>query len=184
MEPLDNESLGDYCKRLSKCIDTSEDFTLVGLSFGGMVAIEIGKVLQPKQVIIISSVATRKELPFIYQLIGRLGLHQIVPSFLYKKPNVFVYWFFGARTAGEKRLFRHFLYSSSPTFLKWALDKVVCWKNEWRPDQLFHIHGTDDRVFPLRLIKADVKVEEGRHFMVYSKAEVVSRILADRLGSN
>jgi pimeloyl-ACP methyl ester carboxylesterase len=181
IEPKANESLNDYCQRLSASIDTSESFSLVGLSFGGMVAIEIAKTLKPKQVIIISSIATSKELPFIYKLIGHMRLHQLAPSFLYKNPNLFVYWFFGAKTAVERRLFRHFLYSSSVQFLRWAMDKVVCWKNKQRPDHLYHIHGTEDRVFPLKLTRADVKVEGGRHFMVYSKADVVSKILCERL---
>jgi pimeloyl-ACP methyl ester carboxylesterase len=181
IEPKKNESLADYCSRLSTFIDGSEDFIIVGLSFGGMVAIEIAKVLKPKQVILISSISTRKELPFIYKLIGYSGLHLLVPSFLFKKPNVFVYWFFGAKTEGEKRLFKHFLYTSSPFFLKWAIDKIFCWKNEQRPNNIYHIHGTEDRVLPVRRTKADVKVEGGRHFMVYSKADTVSRILNERL---
>jgi pimeloyl-ACP methyl ester carboxylesterase len=182
MEPTWNESLTTYCNRLSKSVNTSEEFILVGLSFGGMIAIEMAKVLRPKQVIIISSVVTHQELPVIYKLIGRLGLHKIAPSFLYKNPNVFVYWFFGARTAAERRLFRHILYTSSPLFLKWALDKVLLWRNEQRPDHLFHIHGTGDRIFPLKLTKADAKVEGGKHFMVYSEADVISRILREQLG--
>jgi pimeloyl-ACP methyl ester carboxylesterase len=184
VEPIGNESLADYCCRLSACIDASEEFIIVGLSFGGMVAIEIAKVLKPKQVIIISSISTRQELPFMYQLIGRSGLHQLAPSFLFRKPNVFMYWFFGAKTEGEKRLFKHFLYTSSPLFLKWAIDKILRWKNAERPGNLFHIHGTADRVLPVSLTKADVKVKGGRHFMVYSKADIVSKILNERFALN
>lgn len=182
IEPIKNESLANYCLRLSKCIDRSEDFILIGLSFGGIVAIEIAKLLLPKKVIIISSISTHHEIPFIYRFIGYSGLHRLAPSFLFKKPNVFVFWFFGAKTAGEKRLFKHFLHTSSPFFLKWAIDKILCWKNEQRPLNIFHIHGTEDRIFPVNLTKADVKVEGGRHFMVYSKAETISEILNNRMG--
>jgi pimeloyl-ACP methyl ester carboxylesterase len=181
-EPNGNESLTDYCSRLSRCIDTSEEFVVIGLSFGGIVAIEIAKVLPPKQIIIISSISTWREIPFLYQLIGRLGLHKLTPSILFKRPNTLVYWFFGAKTEGEKRLFKQFLFNTSPTFFKWAIDKVLGWKNEQRPDHLFHIHGTEDRIFPLRLTKANAKVEGGRHFMVYSKAEIIGRIICERLG--
>jgi pimeloyl-ACP methyl ester carboxylesterase len=181
IEPKKNESLADYCNRLSTCIDASEEFIIIGLSFGGMVAIEIAKVLKPKQVIIISSVSTQQELPFMYKLVGYSGVHLLAPSFLFKKPNVFVYWFFGAKSEGEKRLFKHFLYTSSPFFLKWAIDKILRWKNKERLPNLFHIHGTEDRVFPVNLTNADVKVEGGRHFMVYSKADVISRILNEKL---
>jgi pimeloyl-ACP methyl ester carboxylesterase len=184
IEPIGDESLIDYCGRLLKGIDTSEEFILVGLSFGGMVAIEIAKVLQPKQTIIISSAATWQELPAIYRLIGRSGLHKLAPSFLFRKPNKLVYWFFGAQSEGERRLFRQFLSNFSPAFLKWAIDKAILWKNEKKPEHLFHIHGTEDRIFPVQLTKADVKVEGGRHFMVYSKADIISSILCNRLEVN
>ncbi|HEY0434517.1 MAG TPA: hypothetical protein VGC95_11625, partial [Chitinophagaceae bacterium] len=47
IDPLPKESLNDYALRFSKLIDRHEEFILVGLSFGGMLAVELGKFLQP-----------------------------------------------------------------------------------------------------------------------------------------
>ena len=47
IEPLKNESLSDYAKRISQSL-TDSNPTLIGLSFGGMIAVEISKILQTK----------------------------------------------------------------------------------------------------------------------------------------
>ncbi|MEJ0082498.1 MAG: hypothetical protein WDM78_16440 [Puia sp.] len=39
----ENESMESYCRRLSSQINTLEPFSLVGLSFGGVIAIEMSK---------------------------------------------------------------------------------------------------------------------------------------------
>jgi len=57
------------------------------------------------------------------------------------------------------------------------VDKIVNWKNEWLPRQLYHLHGSRDRMFPLRRVKATHVVREGGHFMVNNRAEEVSTIL-------
>lgn len=52
--PLRNETLEDYTKRISLKI-TTENPVLIGLSFGGMVAVEISKIIKTKKIILIAS---------------------------------------------------------------------------------------------------------------------------------
>jgi hypothetical protein len=47
---------------------------------------------------------------------------------------------------------------------------------------IYQIHGTADRIFPAAFIKADLEVRNGGHLMVYSKNEIITSILAERLG--
>ena len=44
--PFKNESLPDYAMRLSKQMDTTKPFVLIGVSFGGMCSVEISKQLK------------------------------------------------------------------------------------------------------------------------------------------
>src|SRR5690349_11479725 len=94
IEPNDKASLHDYCKRLSTQIDRNDDVVLVGLSFGGMVAIEMEKIVHPKKIILISSIVTRDELPSHFRMIGMLGLHRVVPVWLMKKMAPLAHWYF------------------------------------------------------------------------------------------
>src|SRR5689334_13499819 len=68
LDPLAKESLTGYSERISKKIDTSEPFILIGLSFGGILSTEVVQFVKPLKTILISSVARRKELPAHYKL--------------------------------------------------------------------------------------------------------------------
>ncbi|MCB0541677.1 MAG: alpha/beta hydrolase, partial [Bacteroidetes bacterium] len=61
LKPHKKEELKNYIKRLSVEIDDSQPFVLIGVSFGGIVAIELSKILKPEAVIIISSICNDKE---------------------------------------------------------------------------------------------------------------------------
>jgi pimeloyl-ACP methyl ester carboxylesterase len=181
IEPLKKESLIAYCKRLAVQVDAKDDFVLAGLSFGGMVAIELSRMLQPRLIILISSIATRNELPLHFRLVRNLKLNRITPAWLMKLPRPFIYWIFNARTKGERLMLRSFLENVSNPYLKWSINEVVNWENEQRPVNLFHIHGSSDRIFPYKNIHADVRIEDGGHLMVYDKAGEISKILSEKL---
>ena len=181
---LKNESLQDYCKRLSAYIDISKPFSFVGLSFGGIVAVELARILKPEKIIIISSVSTKKELPM--DLVGnillrKLKLFKLIPSSAFKKVNSITHWLFGTKTKDEKQLLEQIIKDTPPKFAKWAMGNILTWNNETRPTNLTHIHGTADRIFPVKKTLADIKIDGGGHFMIYNKAEMISKILAEIL---
>ena len=86
--PLAGESFPDYAKRFSQSIKQDEEFVLIGLSFGGMLASEIAKIVSPKKLIIISSLSSYKELPWYFKLAGKLGIHRIISPSLYKQATI------------------------------------------------------------------------------------------------
>ena len=173
----ENETLISYCQRLSLQIETKAPFLIVGLSFGGIVAVELAKIINPERVIIISSVSIDRELPILYKIFGSFKFDKMLPPFLFGKSNSFLYWFFGAKTREENRLLKQILENTSPRFSKWAIGKILRWKNTVRPKGLLHIHGTADRIFPYSKTHADIKIIGGGHFMVYSNAAEISKVL-------
>ena len=77
LEPLSfDEPLENYAKRLVPQIDDPTPI-LVGFSFGGLVAIELAKIIKPLRTIVISSLATRYALPWYYKLAGKTLLQSI-----------------------------------------------------------------------------------------------------------
>jgi pimeloyl-ACP methyl ester carboxylesterase len=185
LDNSNNESLLNYCKRISKLIDTSEPFSFVGLSFGGIIAVELTKILNPKQVIIISSISTQKELPMNFIgniLLRKLNLYKLIPSSFFKSVNSITFWYFGTRTKNEKDLLRQIINDTPPKFAKWAIGRIFKWENNSRPLNLFHIHGSADKIFPIKKILADIVIPGGGHFMIYSHAEEISKILTEQLG--
>jgi hypothetical protein len=183
IEPLKNESLQNYCKRLAEQIDTSDEFVIIGMSFGGLAAVELSKIIHPKRIIIISTVATKKEFPLQFKLLRFSKLYKLITVSLLKIPMPVLYWFFGVETKYEKHLLQSFIKTVSKNYLSWSIHEVLNWKNEQRPANTFHIHGTADRIFPWKRTHADAIVKGGGHLMVHNRAEEISRIIMEYLFS-
>ncbi len=173
IEPRDNETIQEYASRLSEQIDTSKPIIL-GVSFGGMIAVEIAKQIDYQQVILISSAKTKNEIPFVYRILGRLKLHKIIPIKLFKRANILTYWFFGMNSKVEKEMLKSILHDTDSTFLKWAMDAIILWKNEIIIDKLIHFHGDNDKILPIKNIKkVDFVIPNGGHLMVFNRADEI-----------
>ena len=178
--PQNKETIQQYAARLLAQI-TSPKPILIGLSFGGLMAVEVAKQLDTEKVILIASVKTRNELPPYYRLIGKLRLHQIVPAGLLKRSTWITDWFFGAASTFDKAMLKQILKDTDPGFLKWAIDQVLNWTNQDKPQQLVHIHGSADRILPLRFVHYDYNVQGGGHLMTLNKAEELNLLLQAQL---
>jgi pimeloyl-ACP methyl ester carboxylesterase len=143
---------------------------LIGLSFGGMMAVEVAKQISTEKVILIASAKTKKEIPFYYRLAGKVYLHKLLPAKVLKWPNAFAYWFFGVTAVEDKLLLAQILNDTDSHFLKWAIGKVARWRNTTELPNIKHIHGTADRVLLFRCVNIDVAIDKGGHLMTLNKA--------------
>jgi pimeloyl-ACP methyl ester carboxylesterase len=175
------ESLHDYARRLAASVDTSKPYAIIGLSMGGMIASAMTQFLRPHKTILISSVACSEEFPPLLKLARFTQVHRLVPAFLFHRPNVFAYFLFGAKSRNEKRIMNHIISNADAHFVKWSIGAILSWKNKVRPKNIYHIHGDKDRILPVKYTHPDVVVKNGSHFMVWTKAGEVSRLLAEAL---
>jgi pimeloyl-ACP methyl ester carboxylesterase len=180
--PFAGESFPEYAKRFSKSIKEDEEFVLIGLSFGGMLASEIAKIISPKKLIIISSLSSYKELPWYFRLAGKLGIHRIISPSLYKQATM-MNRFMGAGNKEMKSIVYNYVNNIDPAFIRWSLDIIVHWSHTERLSDLIHIHGSNDHLLPYKYVKADYIVKNGGHLMVMNKAEEVNSILEKVLRS-
>jgi pimeloyl-ACP methyl ester carboxylesterase len=174
--PLAGESFPDYAKRFSRSIEQDEEFVLIGLSFGGMLASEIAKIVSPKKLIIISSLSSYKELPWYFKLAGKLGIHRIISPSLYKQATI-MNRFMGAGNKEMKSIVYSYVNNIDPAFIRWSLNAIVHWSHAERLSDLVHIHGSNDHLLPYKYVKADYAIKNGGHLMVMNKAEEVNSIL-------
>jgi pimeloyl-ACP methyl ester carboxylesterase len=180
-QPLPKESIEDYALRLSKKI-VHENPILVGLSFGGMMAIEIAKHVPLEKVILISSAKTRDELPAFYRNAGKIKLHKLIPVSLLKSGNRVTNFMFSTRTKNDKKILSMMIKESNTTFIKWAVDVILNWQNKTVPQNTVHIHGTKDRILPYKNIKNVITVNAGPHLMLITKAVEVNKLLLEAIG--
>lgn len=177
VEPEPQETIAEYTKRLTTQIK-SECPILIGLSFGGIVAVEMSKHIATEKVILISSTKNQQEIPFYFQIFRWLPIYLLFPAkFILWIGQFIASWFFSLETGDERKLLRAILYDTNAKFMKWAIHQVVTWKNELIPPNVFHIHGESDRIFPYRYVREDFSVSRGGHFMIMNRAEYISSLI-------
>lgn len=182
--PVQSESISHYARQLVEQMDTREAVTLMGVSFGGIIAQEIAKLIPCRQVIILSSVKSHAEMPRFVTLMRLTHAHRLVPGWLLKRGGaLFAPYYFSVKTEAENQLLQVIIRDTDPAFLRWAVNQVVHWRNETAITGLIHIHGTKDRIFPASQIKGAVKVDGGGHFMIVNRADTISRLVWERIQS-
>jgi pimeloyl-ACP methyl ester carboxylesterase len=174
IEPTDNETIQSYAQRLLNQITTDRP-TIIGVSFGGIMTIEIARLIETEKLILISSAKTRNDLPIYYRLVGQLGINKIIPAWILKNANPLTYWFFGTKTKKQKDLLKEILKETDDKFLKWAIDKIVNWENVTELKNVKTIHGTADRILPFKT--ADFKINNGGHLMIIDKSDLLNGAL-------
>ena len=174
IQPEKGETIQAYATRLLLQIKNPAPI-LIGLSFGGMIAIEMGKLIRTRKIILISSAQTKDELPLYFRLAGWLRIDGLIPVRFLKKINPLVEWAFGVSNADEKSMLASFLEATSSSFMKWAIHVIVHWKNEIRLNNVVCIHGTNDRILPKT--KAEYYVKDGGHLMILNKHREISHLI-------
>jgi pimeloyl-ACP methyl ester carboxylesterase len=176
--PIESESIENYAQRLLIQIPAERPI-LIGVSFGGMIAIEVGKLIETEKIILISSARTKSDIPVYFRVIGKLRLHTLIPPRWLKSVNALTFWFFGTETEKEKNLLRAIIQTTDHKFLQWAIDKIVSWKNTTVLNNVTHIHGTTDKLLPLQA--ADIHIANGGHFMIVNKGDELSKRICEIL---
>lgn len=174
MAPIEGETLSDYSFRIAGGIQ-SHNPVLIGVSFGGVVALETARHLPNCQIIAISSVVRTKSLPWYFRAAGKLRVHRLVPKSMMKQSNRIIEWLFGVVNNDERKLLRSILLDSSPEFTSWAVERLLSWKNDSVPANLITIHGTKDRLLPSR--EAKHHIDGGGHFMIATHASIISSLI-------
>ena len=173
---IKKESIASYATRLLEQIECEKPL-LIGLSFGGIIAVEVAKQMETEKVILISSAKNKNEIPKLYRIAGSIGLDKIIPLSVLIKMKTVNEWFFGIKNPSDKQLLLEILRDTDLLFLRWAINKIVNWNNFEIPKNCIHIHGEKDRILPLRNCKYDYKIENGGHFMVVNKNQEINQLL-------
>jgi pimeloyl-ACP methyl ester carboxylesterase len=179
LTPDKNDTLTSYAEKLIIQNDIKDNDVVIGVSLGGMIAVEIAKQVKLNKVILISSIKTDSEAPWYFQLFRRLPVYDITPGNLFPRLGFLIRPLFGRMAPADLDLFKDMLKNSSPVFLKWAMRAVLYWKNDILPDHLYHIIGDKDLVFPYKNIKDPTAIiKGGTHIMVFDKADEINLLLA------
>ena len=171
--PLTNENLSSYASRMLNQVQETSPIIL-GLSFGGMIAIEMAKHIAIEKLILISTVKTYLEIPKWMRIAGTLRLHKLLPIKANRLTQRADDRRMGIETIEEKIFVDQYRKNADQKYVDWAVDQIINWKNTWVPSNVFHIHGEHDRMFPLINIHPDFIIKHGTHIMILNKADQIS----------
>lgn len=145
-------------------------------------AVELSKIRPARQLILISSAKTWKELPFYYRWLRWVPVHRWFPyPWLIRMGLWLGPWLFGPFGSSDHALLRDIVRQTDPVFFRWAWTQIFRWRNGIVPAPVFHIHGSRDHMLPIAFVKPDLVIRGGTHLMILRKAEelapVIERVL-------
>jgi esterase/lipase len=176
----DTEKIEDYAKRMADLV-TEKKPVLIGVSFGGIMVQEMSKHLNVSKIILISSVKNRNEFPKRLKVIKNTWVYKLFPSKSINNLEDFSTYAFGNFAKKRVKLYKEYFSVRDEHYLNWAIYNVLHWQQEETLDNIVHIQGVDDHVFPIKHIKNCIPIEKGTHIMVLNRAKTISKIILHSL---
>jgi pimeloyl-ACP methyl ester carboxylesterase len=176
--------LRDFAIALAQQIDTTENFLILGVSLGGMLATEMGDFLKPEKIILISSAKCRDELPGRYKFQKTIPLNILIPGGLAKWGAKFLQPIVEPDSKKDRQFFKSMLDDKDPAFLRRTINMIIRWDHEECSNNIIHIHGYKDHTIPSKNVEIDYLITDGSHMMVYTRAEEISEMLQKILSNN
>src|SRR5690606_37699308 len=168
MIPSPGETLKDYARRLADQVK-HDNVVLLGVSFGGVVVQEMAQFLSLKRLIIVSSVKCQRELPRRMRYASRSRLFKILPTSLVNHVDLLGKLAIGDFAKKRVELYKKYLSVTDTRYLDWAIENMVCWDKREHMQEIVHIHGDKDEIFPFKYIEGCITVPGGTHVMIINR---------------
>jgi pimeloyl-ACP methyl ester carboxylesterase len=183
IEPLPDESLASYGRRMAEHVAPTEPFVLGGMSFGGMLAQEVARHCQPKALVLLSTCRTHSAIPAYGRLLERLAraVSNRLLSQSVRVSSKIVEMFHPGLSPDHGRLIAKMFRDSSPDFLRWAAGALLQWEAEALDLPVYQLHGENDSVIPLARV-GEVNVIRGAgHLVSLTHADEVNEFIREAL---
>ena len=160
------------------CEEVKEkDPVLVGVSFGGIMAQEMSKFINTRNLILVSSVKTNHELPKRFKLAKFTKVYKLFPVNIVSNFEDYAKYFLGKSLQKRAKIYKTYLSVRSKSYIIWSINAIVNWKQRKPIQNIIHIHGTDDKVFPIKNIDNCINIKGGNHVMIITKGKKISKII-------
>lgn len=174
--PEKDEDFHHYVLRISANIDESEDFYLMGYSFGGIIAQEIHQIKPAKKIVILGSICSDKEKSKLIKAGEKTKAVKYLPMRIFSNGNSFFYSFLKKTFDYKNSRLTQYFRVRDPYYLKWSVQKIAQWKFE-KLDGVIQILADKDIIFPLKNSRPDFVIKNATHLFPLTKHREVSEIL-------
>ena len=181
IEPAIADTIVSYASKLIAKYHIKSGDIVVGVSLGGIIAIEINKQIGLKKAILISSLKNTDEAPAYFGLFRLLPVYKLIPATLLTSLGSIMAPIFGPMDKEGKKLFVTMLKDSSPAFMKWAMGAVLNWHSTTHFTNVYEIIGDKDLIFDAKKVTAATIVKGGTHIMIFNRSKEINAWLIEVL---
>ena len=176
--PQPNDSLSQYCERMAASLSVTGPCVIGGASFGGIVALEIARYLNPQAVLLIGSVREPAHLPPHVRALHPLrGIVDWLPMAIFQWSAAPLGTRIGRRLAPHLGGLARQFSDADRAVLRWSMRQILLWSDPPVVTcPVFRIHGDRDRVLPLRG-RPDVVIPGGGHVISLTHPEQVNAFI-------
>ncbi len=183
--PEPREPLTRYADRMATHLESHSPDFVGGLSFGGIIGLEVACRLDVRGCFLISSVRCPSELPLRFRLL-RSSRH---PNFERMFARVGAMSVVASRIARIRALARLAKFAGEEGhWHRWASSAVLNWTPHPKIDSICvsRIHGDCDRTFPIRNLQGpvDVAVRGGGHVLPMTHPQKVTDFMQSRMSGS
>ncbi len=175
--PDKKETLAAYAQRMAATIPERQETIFIGVSFGGILAQELAHYIPAKKIILISSISSSAQLSALLAFFRKFPVYEWLSAQQMKCIVIWAGRLFTKKSNEETALFESMVHDADIQLIRWGIRMTLCWKQETAPANVIHIHGSHDRLFPVRKIPADFIIEGGQHFMIVQRATEIRTLL-------
>ena len=111
----------------------------------------MAKHLNVRKLIIVSSVKSNAELTVSMKLAKTTGAHKLLPTQWIKNLESLALFVLDPLFDLRLKLIRS-IFQRDPAYLDWSINEIVHWSQTEPPQEVIHIHGDKDVVFPIKNI--------------------------------
>jgi pimeloyl-ACP methyl ester carboxylesterase len=189
IDPLENETLEQYAQRIIPTLnlDESRDYYLGGVSFGGMVALEVARHVNPHGVFLISSCSSYQCISWLVRVPGKLIAPYVSPNFVRK-----FLWLapLAIRLVGplhrdQRNLLIEIWNDANLEVMRWGAMIMTQWQfNHQLTVPVHQLHGRYDHFIPLANVQPDAVVRNGWHALNLTHPREMFNFIAERMSTS
>lgn len=176
-QPSPGDTLSSYSNKLISKYGIDSGSVVIGVSFGGLIALEIAKTILLKKVILVSSFRDPSDLPWFFKAAIKLRLYLLFPPHILKHFSFALNYFFSVKDDAEAAVLKQVIQKTDPVFLNWAIKNILRFAPSHELPKIIRIHGDEDRIIRIDEEDTDYVIQHGGHFMIYNRKNEVADIL-------
>lgn len=157
---------------------TTENNIIIGSSMGGMMAVELSRIVKPLATILISAPVGVHQFPRILKAVKASRIHRAVSPKSIKYFYKFADTFMGFKSQQQRDMFYQMISELGPQFVHFSVRAVLEWKNTIPPHgNYIQIIGSKDVLFDYKKMESPIVLEGGGHFSCFDRADEVCEII-------